>query len=73
MDRARRYPSDLTDAEWEFVEPMVPSPKWMGRPEKHSRRAVIDAILYVARTGCAWRYLPIASHPGRPCTRTSHG
>ncbi|MET7952216.1 IS5 family transposase [Micromonospora sp. NPDC005324] len=63
MDRVRRYPSDLTDAEWEIIEPMLPSPQWMGRPEKHSRRAVIDAILYVVRTGCAWRYLPVDFPP----------
>lgn len=37
---------------------MLPLPKWMGRPEKHSRRVILDAILYVVRTGCAWRYLP---------------
>jgi hypothetical protein len=41
-----RYPSDLTDAQWEIIEPMLPLPKWMGRPENHPRRAVIDAILY---------------------------
>ncbi|QOC89640.1 IS5 family transposase [Micromonospora craniellae] len=63
MDRERRYPSDLTDAEWAFVEPMLPSPQWMGRPEKHPRRAIVDGILYVVRTGCAWRYLPIDFPP----------
>ncbi|SCF50139.1 transposase, IS4 family [Micromonospora matsumotoense] len=63
MDRVRRYPSDLTDAEWAFVEPMLPSPQWMGRPEKHPRRAVVDGILYVVRTGCAWRYLPVDFPP----------
>jgi transposase len=63
MDRVRRYPSDLTDTEWEIVEPMLPSPKWMGRPEKHSRRAIVDGILYVVRTGCAWRYLPVDFPP----------
>jgi transposase len=58
MERVRRYPSDLTDAQWEIVEVMLPGQKWMGRPEKHPRRAVVDAILYVVRTGCPWRYLP---------------
>jgi transposase len=58
MDRSRRYPSDLTDKQWALVEPMLPLPKWMGRPEKHQRRVIVDAILYVVRTGCAWRYLP---------------
>ncbi|MGC5664588.1 IS5 family transposase [Micromonospora sp. WMMD723] len=42
---------------------MLPSPQWMGRPEKHPRRAIIDGILYVVRTGCAWRYLPIDFPP----------
>lgn len=42
---------------------MLPSPQWMGRPEKHSRRAVIDAVLYVVRTGCPWRYLPVDFPP----------
>ena len=63
MERVRRYPSDLTDGQWEIIEPMLPLPKWMGRPEKHPRRAVIDAILYVVRTGCAWRYLPVDFPP----------
>jgi transposase len=58
MDRVRRYPSDLTDKQWELIEPMLPLPKWMGRPEGHPRRVIVDAILYVVRTGCAWRYLP---------------
>jgi transposase len=48
----------LTDAQWELIEAMLPLPKWMGRPEKHPRRVMVDAILYVVRTGCAWRYLP---------------
>jgi transposase len=58
VDRARRYPSDLTDARWEIIEPMLPLARWMGRPEKHPRRAVIDAILYVLCMGCPWRYMP---------------
>lgn len=37
---------------------MLPLPKWLGRPEKNSRRAIVDAILYVLRTGCSWRQLP---------------
>ncbi|NYH40331.1 transposase [Micromonospora jinlongensis] len=42
---------------------MLPSPQWMGRPEKHGRPAVIDAILYVVRTGCPWRYLSVDFPP----------
>jgi transposase len=52
------YPSDLTDAQWELIEPLVPAPRSGGRPAVHSRRRVVDAILYVNRTGCAWRQLP---------------
>ena len=55
MERERRYPSDLTDEQWALIEVMLPLPKWMGRPERHSRRSIVDAILYVVRTGCSWR------------------
>jgi putative transposase len=54
----RRYPSDLSDAEWARLEPLVPAPKPGGRPCLHARREVVDAILYVLRTGCQWRLLP---------------
>jgi putative transposase len=54
----RRYPSDLTDAEWAVLAPLVPAPKPGGRPPKHARREVVDAILYVLRGGIAWRALP---------------
>jgi transposase len=52
------YPSDLTDAQWEFVKAIVPSPKTGGRPAKYSRREVLNALLYLERTGCQWRALP---------------
>src|SRR3954470_13693742 len=45
MERQRRYPSDLTDARWEIVEPMLPLIKSPGRIPKHPRRAIVDAIL----------------------------
>lgn len=54
----RRYPSDLTDAQWALIAPFIPPPKPGGRPAEHDRRAIVDAILYVARTGCQWRALP---------------
>lgn len=63
MERTPRYPSDLTDAQWEIIEPMLPLPKWLGRDEKHPRRAIIDGILYVVRTGCSWRQLPVDFPP----------
>src|SRR3990170_2595504 len=53
----RPYPSDLTDEQWALIEPMVPV-KPGGRPAKHPRRRIVEAILYVNRTGCAWRLLP---------------
>ncbi len=58
MSRQRRYPSDLTDEQWALVEPLLPAAKHGGRPEKHPRRSIVDVVLYVVRTGCAWRYLP---------------
>jgi transposase len=57
-NRRVRYPSDLTDLQWELVQPLLPAPKTGGRPEKHPRRTIVDAILYVVRTGCSWRQLP---------------
>ena len=52
------YSTDLTDAEWRILEPLVPAVKPGGRPAKYSRREVVNAIRYVLRTGCAWRLLP---------------
>jgi transposase len=57
----RGYPSDLTDEQWALVEPILPPAqggRGFGRPLKYPRREVVDAILYVARTGCSWRHLP---------------
>ena len=56
--RQQRYPSDTSDEQWALIEPLLPAVKTGGRPEKHSRRAIVDGILYVVRTGCAWRQLP---------------
>ena len=54
----RRYDSDLTDEQWALIEPLLPPPATAGRREKHPRREIVNAILYVVRTGCAWRLLP---------------
>lgn len=54
----RRYDSDLTDEQWQLIEPLLPPPATAGRREKHPRREIVNAILYVVRTGCAWRLLP---------------
>jgi transposase len=52
------YATDLTDRQWELLEPMMPPSKSLGRPRSVSRRRVVDAILYLERTGCQWRMLP---------------
>jgi transposase len=58
MDTRTAYPSDLTDAQWAQVERVIPAPKTGGRPAKHDRREITNALLYVARTGCQWRAMP---------------
>jgi transposase len=53
-----RYASDLTDDEWALLEPLMPPPSPIGRPRETDLRVVMDAILYMASTGCQWRQLP---------------
>jgi transposase len=69
MRRKRRHPSDLTIAQWRHIAGLPP-PRPGGRPDKHSHRAIIGAILYIVRTGCSWRQLdfpPVKrSTAGRP-------
>ena len=52
------YPSDLSDTEWECLEPHVPPPNNRGRPRAHPTREIFDAIFYVLKSGCPWRLLP---------------
>jgi transposase len=56
------YPSDLTDAQWARLEPLLRQVSGSrhagGRPRKHELRRVVDALLYVVKTGCQWRQLP---------------
>jgi putative transposase len=52
------YPSDLTDAEWAILEPLIPPEKPGGRPREVDMRAVLNGIFYVLRAGCAWRMIP---------------
>ena len=60
MSKTRRaYPTDLSDREWEVLEPLVPQAKPGARPRAHESREILDAIFfYVLRSGCAWRLLP---------------
>src|SRR6476646_7101006 len=53
-----QYPSDLSDAEWEWAQRYLPPIAKRGRPRTHPLRRILDAIFYLVRTGCAWRYLP---------------
>ena len=55
--RTQSYPSDVSDPQWALIEPAIPVYPG-GRPRKTDLRAVVDAILYILRTGCQWRYLP---------------
>ena len=61
------YSSSVTDAEWAILEPLLPAPGSTagrgGRPEKHCRRVIVDAILYIVRGGIAWRQLPVEFPP----------
>ena len=54
----KQYPSDLTDDQWELISPLIPQSKPGGRPRITNTRFVMDALLYINRTGCQWRYLP---------------
>lgn len=56
--RTERYPSDVTDAEWVLVAPMIPPPRSGGRRRDTDMREVFNAVRYVLRTGCQWRQLP---------------
>jgi putative transposase len=52
------YPSDLTDAQWRLIERRIPPAKPGGRHRSVDMRAVVNGIMYLARTGCSWRQLP---------------
>ena len=58
MDTPHPYPTDLTDAQWAVVEPLLPPPDRTGHPRHHDLRAVVNALLYMVHTGCQWRAVP---------------
>ena len=58
MNERKAYSSDLTDAQWQRLEPLLPAVQHGGRPARYTRREIVNAILYVTRNGCAWRNLP---------------
>jgi transposase len=75
MAERRPYPSDLSDARWALIEPVLSA--WrserrrhaldIGRPPEHDLREIMNAILYVDRTGVQWRYLPHDFPPFQTC------
>ena len=54
----KAYPSDLTEAEWQLLEPLIPSEKPGGKHRKVDMREIVNAIFYLLRNGCSWRSLP---------------
>ena len=64
MER-RPYPTDLTDEQWQEIEPLIPPAKAGGRPRKTNMREVLNAINYALRTGCHWYLLPHDFPPQR--------
>jgi len=58
MSERKAYPSDVTDAEWEILEPLIPAISEEAAHVKYTRREIVNAILYVLRSGCPWRLLP---------------
>ena len=53
-----RYPSDLTDAEWRHIGPLIPAAKRGGGKRRVDMREVVNGVMYVLSTGCQWRYIP---------------
>jgi transposase len=59
----RRYPTDLTDQEWQLIRPLLPPSSARGRRPSVDLREVLNAIRYLARAGCGWRMLPVHFGP----------
>ncbi|MBK5191518.1 MAG: IS5 family transposase [Methanosarcinales archaeon] len=57
MER-KSYPSDLNDAEWQIIEPLIPPAKTGGRPREQDMCEIVNAMFYLLRAGCSWRMLP---------------
>ena len=59
------YPTGLSNAEWNYIQPHLPSPKGHGRPRTHALREILNAVFYLVRSGCSWRLLPHDFPPWR--------
>src|SRR5215208_36218 len=55
---SKRYPTDLSDAEWRCIGPHLPRPTGQGRPRLHGLRVILDAVFYILKSVCPWRLLP---------------
>jgi transposase len=70
-DVDKLYDTDLTDAAWALMAPMLPTARPGGRPRKMDIRAVLNAIFYLLRTSCQWRLLPESFQGGARSITTS--
>src|SRR5881398_459710 len=66
-----RYASDTTDEEWKVIAPHLPPPADCGRTRETDLREVVNAIFYIAQTGCQWRLLPKDLPPTPRCSAIS--
>ncbi|MDP2903015.1 MAG: transposase [Methylovulum sp.] len=71
--KIKRYPTDLNDKKWDIINPLLPGALPGGRPRKISVRKPVNAILYVTRSGCAWRLLPHGFPPWQTVEKTGSG
>ena len=62
----KRYPTDLSDAEWKYIEPHLPAPEGYGRPRTHDLREILNAVFYVLKSACQWRRLLAHDFPRWP-------
>lgn len=58
MNERKAYPTDLSDEQWAHLRILLPRKRGKGRSPTHPRREMLNAILYVVRTGCQWRAMP---------------
>jgi putative transposase len=65
MADRQAYPTDLSDAEWARLQPLIPKAKTGGRPEAYPKREILNGIFYLLRSGCSWRMLPHDLPPWR--------
>ena len=63
----KKYPSDMSDKEWEIIKDEFPRLKKTGGPRRYEIREVVSAVFYTSRGGCSWRMLPNDFPPGKVC------